>query len=119
MTNNYNSNNIKFAKKHRNKQTLGERLLWSRIRNRQLLDTKFKRQVPLLNYVLDFYSPEKRICVEVDGSSHDELRYDKDQKRDNELTNLGIKVLRFSEADVRNRIYEVIQTIVNTLEGIS
>ncbi|MCP1642776.1 very-short-patch-repair endonuclease [Pseudomonas citronellolis] len=56
-----------FARELRRRQTDAERLLWSRLRDRRLLGWKFRRQVPLGPYVVDFYCHERQLVVELDG----------------------------------------------------
>jgi len=71
---------------------------------------KFKRQVPIGNYIVDFVCNELRLIVEVDGSQHAENRYD--ELRDAELKNRGFKVLRFWNHDVLKEINSVCDTII-------
>jgi very-short-patch-repair endonuclease len=47
-----------------------EQLIWNRIRNRQLGNCKFRRQVGIGRYVVDFYCPQKKLVIELDGESH-------------------------------------------------
>ncbi|WP_082499535.1 DUF559 domain-containing protein [Rhizobium sp. Leaf391] len=61
-----------FAKTMRADATLAENLLWQALRNRQLEGFKFKRQVPLDGYILDFVCFDARLIIEVDGFQHAE-----------------------------------------------
>lgn len=70
-----------------------EELLWNEIR-RNRLGYRFRKQHPLGPYVLDFYCPEAKICLEVDGFQH-EFTVDRDARRDRHLTQNGILTLRF------------------------
>jgi len=76
--------------------TEGEKALWARLRNKQLLGVQFYRQKPIGKYIVDFYAPKVKLVVEIDGSQHlqnDHL--EKDRRRDDYLASLGLKVLRF------------------------
>jgi very-short-patch-repair endonuclease len=65
---------------------------------------RFRREHPVGPYVLDFYCPSARLCVEVDGPAHDDPQQAQhDRKRDAGLRKQGINVLRFSAADVDER----------------
>jgi very-short-patch-repair endonuclease len=84
-------------------------LWWLLRRNRQ--QVHFRRQHAVGPFILDFYCAEARLCVEVDGAAHsDSLDYD--QRRTDWLREQGIKVIRFSIADVESRAAWVIATIV-------
>jgi very-short-patch-repair endonuclease len=85
----------------RRSSTDAERRLWQCLRARQLAGAKFRRQHALGPYVLDFYSPQHRLAVEVDGSSHlspeGQLR---DDVRTAYLQSQGVRVLRFTNIEV-------------------
>ena len=72
--------------------------------------TKFRRQFPLGEYILDFYSPEYKIAVEADGGQHYEGDcLHRDEERANELKSFGVDVLRFSNLETNAEgVYEVI-----------
>ncbi len=101
----------------RQNQTKAELMLWKRLRGKQLGGYKFYRQFPVNGYVLDFFCRGKDLGVEIDGSIHDlkEVQQ-KDEYRQKSLEELGIMVVRFSDADVYERIDEVLQKILETLE---
>ena len=63
---------IKRARALRKTSTDAETLLWSRLRNRQFRNLKFRRQVPLGHYIVDFYCHELRLVIELDGGQHSE-----------------------------------------------
>jgi len=82
-------------KKLRNNSTPAEAGLWNLLKQSRL-GRKFRRQHSVGNYILDFYCPEERLAIELDGQAHDsEEQYFQDMKRTQYLNNLGIKVLRF------------------------
>ena len=69
-----------------------EKVLWKRIRDEKL-GYRFRRQHPIGNYVLDFYCPYIRLCVEVDGEQH-QFRVEADKLRDAFLQEKGIATIR-------------------------
>src|SRR3982074_2202745 len=88
--------------------------LWYRLRGRQLLGHKFRRQLPIGPYFADFACLEARLVVEVDGDHHgDQLVYD--ARRDRRLSELGFGVLRFWVAEVDENIEGVIDSIADAL----
>ncbi|HEX6860280.1 MAG TPA: endonuclease domain-containing protein [Caulobacteraceae bacterium] len=104
---------VEFAQTLRREATLPERMLWNRLRGRQLAGLKFRRQHPFDPYVLDFYCPEVKLCVEVDGDwTHgSDEQGAKDQRRDAFLKSHGIRIVRIPAADVLQSLDEVMLTI--------
>ena len=98
------------ARALRKLQTDAEAVLWSRLRNRQVAGRKFRRQVPLLDYVADFASLDAKIVIELDGGQHAE-QLEADEKRTRALEVMGFLVLRFWNADVLTNIEGVLDTI--------
>jgi very-short-patch-repair endonuclease len=78
---------------------------------------KFSRQVPVGNYIVDFFAPELMLAIEIDGSSHDE-KVDKDLKRQKELENLGIIFFRVPDVDVKQNIDGVLEGLTTFIEGL-
>ena len=109
--------NIEKCRQLRNKQTDAERKLWSKLRDRRLCGTKFRRQFPVENYILDFYSPECSLAIEVDGAGHyTEGKQKSDILRDGILSELHIEVLRFNNLEVLQNIEGVLEVIMTTSE---
>ncbi len=99
------------AKELRREMTLAERLVWSRIKAKQL-DVKFLRQRPVCEYICDFVSFEVGLVVEVDGAQHyekDGKAYDKN--RTLYLRSLGFEVLRFNNVEVMQNLEGVLNLI--------
>ncbi len=94
----------------RSNQTDAEAVLWNELRSRRLMGMKFRRQVPIDCYIVDFICAEHRLIVEVDGSQHAESEYD--QKRDAKLKAMGFIVLRFWNDDVLKEINSVCDTVI-------
>ena len=91
-------------------QTDAEQKLWSTVRNRQLAGLKFRRQVPIGAYIVDFYCHECRLVLELDGSQHlAQLEYD--DIRTCFLQAQGIRVLRFWNNEILSNIEGVLQQI--------
>jgi very-short-patch-repair endonuclease len=109
--------NIDKSRLLRKNQTDAERKLWSLLRNRQIAGVKFRRQFPIEKYILDFYSPELKLCIESDGGQHyDESGLQRDQERTSVLTSLGVNVLRFNNRDVLINIEGVYDVILRAVE---
>lgn len=89
--------------------TDAERRLWTALRDRQLDRVKFRRQHPLGPYVLDFFSEELKLVVELDGGQHADSKVD--AARTAWLTSRGCKVLRFWNNDVLRNLPGVLDTI--------
>jgi very-short-patch-repair endonuclease len=102
------------ARHLRKNSTLSEVLLWNEIKDRKL-GYQFHRQVPMLNYIVDFYCHELQLAIEVDGDSHDEKeKYD--SLREQELKEYGVRFLRFIDIDVKRNIKYVVDEIYHWIE---
>ncbi|MDD5751020.1 MAG: endonuclease domain-containing protein [Candidatus Peribacteraceae bacterium] len=99
-----------FARALRKEMTLTETLLWNALRGRKFQRLKFRRQVPIGKYVVDFLSMAHHLVVEVDGPIH-EAQQEHDENRDAALRELGYRILRFSNAEVANHLPAVLQSI--------
>ena len=96
----------------RNNSTLGEVLLWKKLRNKQMLGYDFHRQKSLDQFIVDFFCHELNLAIELDGSSHEtDEAQEKDAARQKRLESLGVKFLRFKESDVRKNMRTVLETI--------
>ena len=99
----------------RTKQTLQEVLLWSRLRREQL-GFKFRRQHSIGGYIVDFYCPDKKLVIEIDGSQHFEKESKEyDNIRTHYFKGLDIKVLRFTNAEINTNIDGVLLKITTEL----
>ncbi|HKS57832.1 MAG TPA: DUF559 domain-containing protein [Xanthobacteraceae bacterium] len=103
------------AKAMRHIATDAEKKLWRLLRSRQLDAAKFRRQVPIENYIVDFACHEERLIVEVDGGQHAENP--RDAARDKRLAALGYRVLRFWNNDVLRNPSGVLETILAELSS--
>lgn len=105
------------AREMRQPQTPAEATLWRNLRNRKLR-YKFRRQHPIYRFIIDFYCAEAKLLIEIDGDSHlekDQIEYDK--VRTEYLEELGYKVIRFTNDDVRYNINAVIAKIIKVVEN--
>ena len=93
-----------------------ERLLWRILRDRRLEGLKFRRQVPLGPYVLDFVCLRHRLVVEADGPFHDP---EHDARRDVWLAAKGFRVLRFSNSEIQVKDWRVIGRILEAVTPLS
>ena len=98
-------------KELRSHATPAEAVLWKMLKGRNADGMKFRRQQGIGPYVLDFYCPELRLCVELDGSSHD-YKYEYDEQRTEFLQKQGIRVLRFRNDQVWQGTDSVVDEIV-------
>ena len=101
----------------RNNSTPAEAVLWRSLKGRGAGGYKFRRQQSIGPYILDFYCPELRLCIELDGSSHD-LKFDSDERRTSFLHEQGIRVVRFENELVRTNANGIIAEIVRIGEDI-
>lgn len=88
-------NTVQRARALRKKSTWVERSLWRALRNRRFAEYKFRRQFPCGGYYLDFFCPEARLNIEVDGIGHGfPGQQAQDRLRDQYLLSQGIAVKR-------------------------
>jgi len=104
------------ARELRNNSTLGEILLWKKLKGKQCYGFDFHRQKPILNYIVDFYCSKLNLIIEIDGYSHN-FKAEEDKKRDIELIGLGFTILRFSEGEVRNNLDLVLNSLSTFIEN--
>ena len=98
-----------------------ERVLWDALRGRKLDDVKFRRQHPIGAFVLDFYAPEIRLVIELDGDVHDvPVRKARDRSRDAHLIANGYHVVRVTNMEVildLPAVLERLSTVIAALRG--
>lgn len=96
----------------RKNMTLPEKILWKRLRNKDIYNVKFRRQHPVGIYIVDFYCHACKLVIEVDGEIHlDNKAKEYDIERSSELERFGISILRFTNYQVIFRINSVITRI--------
>jgi very-short-patch-repair endonuclease len=96
--------------------THGEILLWNELKGKRL-GFRFSRQIPIDNFIVDFYCKDLMLVIEVDGESHyHDDQPAKDKVRQDRLESLGIRFLRFDDSDVKNNISWVVKEIMLWIE---
>ena len=92
--------------------TFGEVLLWNELKEDKLWGFDFDRQRCIDNYIVDFYCKDLMLVIEIDGMSHNhEEAFFKDEIRQQKSESFGIKFLRFSEAEVKYDMVNVLRCI--------
>ena len=100
------------ARQLRQNMTPGEIKLWQHLKGKQLLGYDFDRQRPIDHFIVDFYCKQLMLALEIDGSSHDGTAAQaRDQRRQSRLEALGVRMLRFREAEVRRDVEAVVEAI--------
>ena len=96
----------------RNNSTEAEILLWTYLKGKQFTGRKFRRQQSIGNYIVDFYCPEEKLVVELDGDIHFDVEIKKyDEERTGYIINLGIKLIRFENKEALYNLETVLKTI--------
>lgn len=121
MTKHFNKPEVKEKRRLlRQQQTLAEKIIWEHVRNRRLLGYKFRRQYSVDQYIIDFYCPELKLAIEVDGSFHDsEEQKSYDKIRQQRIENYGIKFIRIKNEELMSNpdmAFDKIETAIKALE---
>jgi len=105
----YNPSLKEKARRLRNESTFSEILLWLKIKGKTF-GYEFHRQVPIYEFIVDFYCHELKLAIEIDGSSHD-TKYEYDLRRQRRLEALGVRFIRFDDVDVKKRMNDVLRAL--------
>jgi len=109
---------VQRARRLRHASTEAEKLLWQKLRARQLGGAKFRRQTPIGPYIVDFVSFEHKLVVEIDGGQHNaSAGRQHDLKRTAWLESQGFQVLRFWNNQVLANLEGVLERTLQELEG--
>ena len=115
----YKATNKKYLKKYRQKlrtrPSKAEDVFWAYVR-KERLGVKIRRQHSIGNYILDFYVPECKLNIEIDGEQHDET-IDEDDIRDKYLSDLGIEVIRYASLEVLNELEGILENLEIIIEN--
>ena len=103
-----------FARQLRREQTKAEKIVWELIRKRKFRGLKFRRQHVIEGFVLDFYCPEIKLGIEVDGSVHMKRR-DYDKLRQEVIESEGIRIVRINNRELLDRKRSVLEKLNNAL----
>ena len=98
------------ARALRRNMTPAEKILWEKVRHNRLNGLQFRRQQVIDGYIADFYCHAKALIVELDGDIHDEQK-DHDSERDEHLIVRGLRVLRFTNNEIKVNLETVLQKL--------
>jgi very-short-patch-repair endonuclease len=104
------------ARRLRKQMTDAERSLWHLLRRKQIDGHRFRKQVPIGKYIVDFACLDARLVIELDGGQHTDAA-EADRERDAWLRSQGLRVLRFWNNDVLKNQDGVMQVILEALEA--
>jgi len=112
----YNRKDQKGKRKNlRNNSTVPEQILWQYLKNKKL-GVKFRRQHGIGNYIVDFYCPELKLAIEIDGATHSEAEeVEYDTRRDNFLRMQGVEVRRYTNVNVKNSTGGIIEDLMRVI----
>jgi len=106
----HNQKNLNYLRKElRRNSTPEEIIIWGSIRNKKL-GPKFYRQHSIGPYIVDFYCAEKRLIIEIDGEHHTQ-NHEYDSARNEYLENLGFKIVRFWNSEIRKNLDGILRKI--------
>ncbi len=116
----YNKSLKLLSRDLRRNMTDAEKLVWSKIRGRQLKGLQFYRQKIIGNYIADFYCPKARLVIEIDGGQHYSAEgKEKDRLRDDCMARTGLTVLRFSDREVLQNLEAVLERLWRECDRIN
>ncbi len=120
MTKLFNKTSEKSKRRQlRSNMTKAEAIVWQKLRCKQLENCKFRNQYSVARFVLDFYSPEIKLAIEIDGESHfQEGAAQYDEERQLFIEAAGIKFLRFMNNDVCENLNGVLETIAQKIREL-
>ena len=96
----------------RKNMTYNEKVLWEKLKNKQICGLRFRRQHPIDFFIVDFYCHAVKLVVEIDGEIHNQQE-EYDDGRSAEMEKFGIKVIRFTNKEVEASIDSVVSNIKN------
>ena len=106
---------IESARRMRDAPTHAEELLWEKLRKKRLGGFRFRRQHIIRTFIVDFYCPQAKLVIEVDGSVHDEQKK-YDQEREEIIHTLGYLVVRFKNYQIERELDSVLVRIYDTCQ---
>jgi very-short-patch-repair endonuclease len=118
MTQIFNQNEmLEKRRRLRNNAPEAEARLWRRLKGKQIGGYKFRRQFSVGFFILDFYCPTLKLAIEIDGPSHDdEATQEYDAIRQSAIAALGIRFLRFTNADIYDHLEGVLVILSRVVE---
>jgi very-short-patch-repair endonuclease len=103
----------------RNNMTAAEKIVWEKLKNRNIFKARFRRQHPIGSFIVDFYCHEYKLAIEIDGEIHlknEIIEYD--DGRSHDIEKYGIKILRFTNNEVFTDLKKIIEEILNTIAAL-
>jgi very-short-patch-repair endonuclease len=113
----YNPKLKEAARQLRKNSTLSEILLWQKIKGKTL-GYEFHRQVPIDEFIVDFYCHELKLVIEIDGYTHN-YKFEYDSFRQKQLENFGLKIIRFDDIEIKKSMNDVLRALENIVVEIS
>lgn len=114
----YNKQLEPYSREQRKHMTDAEKLLWSKIRIKQLNKRQFYRERIIGDYIVDFFCPSAKLIIEVDGSEHNSDKMAKaDRIKDRYMENCGFTVLRFNDNEVLTNTAGVTEKILEKMKA--
>ena len=115
-----NARTLRTAGILRKNMTLAELILWKKLKDRKIFNTKFRRQHPVDMFIVDFYCHEFKLVIEIDGEIHkNEVINQYDLARTNEIKKFGIKVIRFTNDQIIFNMDRVIYRIKEVITELT
>jgi len=108
---------LKQRKYLRQNSTISENIIWQKLRNRQIGGFKFKRQYSIGKFIVDFYCDEIKLIIEIDGDVH-AYQEEQDKKRQIFLENRGLRIVRYTNYEVRDNLTGVLEDILRKCEEL-
>ena len=108
---------LKYRRHLRKNSTNPERIIWQKLRSRQIGGIKFRRQHSIGKYIVDFYSSELNLIIEIDGDVH-AYQKENDKIREIFLENRGLKIIRYTNYEVRTNLIGVLEDILRKCEEL-
>ncbi len=104
-----------YSRAMRKNPIISEKILWEELRKKKL-GVGFRRQHIILGWIVDFYCPEIRLVIEVDGEYHNNKK-SYDSHRDYTIESLGIEIIRIKNEEVLNNLQGVLNTLKEVIES--
>jgi very-short-patch-repair endonuclease len=109
-------NTFEKARLLRNNMTEAEKIVWDKLKNRNVFKARFRRQHPIGIFIVDFYCHECKLAIEIDGEIHKKnevIEYD--DGRSHDIEKYGIKILRFTNNEVFTDLNNIIEKILKAI----
>ena len=117
----YNADPLIFenARELRKRLTPAEQTFWLRLKEK-FPEYKFRRQHPISIYIADFYCHKLKLVIEIDGTFHDSMEAKlSDETRQKHLESLNLKVVRFTNEQIKNDVENMIQIIASIIKELT